>query len=294
MRNMLSVLLFFFLLGQLQAQELNATVTINTQQINQTNQSVFNTLKKSLEEFINQTKWTNLKILPNEKINCNFTLVFTKYESNNFEANLLVQATRPVFNTAYHTAILNLQDNNLAFSYQQYEPLTFQINNFESNLTSVIAYYAYIIIGFDANSFSENRGSRFFEQAQNVVINAQSSGYSGWLDDGSNNRWLLINELLASNYSNYHKAWYQYHRLGLDTFTTDEKSTKIALENAIGLLDDISTIRLNSYVVNLFFNAKADEIVSIFSGGTHVDTKILKEKLMKIAPFQTTKWSQIN
>lgn len=292
MKKILCILVL--ILGwNLHSQELNALVSINTQKISVTNKSVFKTLEKSLQEFINKTQWTNQKVRENERIQCSFTLVINKYEGNRFEASLLVQSSRPVFNTSYQTPVLNLQDKDVFFNYQEYEPLSFNENTFESNLTSVVAYYVYLILGFDANTFSESGSHHYFTQAQNVVISAQSSGFGGWTDDGSNNRWLLVNELLSENYQNYHKTWYQYHRLGLDVMSGNEKQGKEEIQKAILLLEKIPSLRLNSYAMNLFFNAKTDEIVSIFSGGSIFNTASLKEMLSRIAPSQIVKWNQI-
>lgn len=292
MKKIISILILIFSTLS-HSQELRAVVSINTQQISLTNKSIFKTLEKSLNEFINKTQWTNLKIRENERINCNFTLVVNKYENNRFEASLLVQSSRPVFNTSYQTPILNLQDKELSFNYLEYEPLTFTNNTFESNLTSVIAYYAYLILGFDANTFAPNAGIPYFNHAQNVVINAQSSGFSGWLNDGSNNRWALVNELLSDNYKIYHEIWYRYHLSGLDTMHHDEKKAKQEISSAIISLEKIPSLRLNSYAVSLLFNAKADEISSIFASGSIFDTSQLKASLQKTAPAQLTKWNHI-
>ena len=275
------------------AQELNALVTVNTQQVNQSNRSVFKTLEKSLQEFINQTRWTDLKVRENERIRCSFTLVINKLENSHYEASLLVQSSRPVYNTAYYTPVFNLQDKEVAFDYQEFAPLTFNENAFESNLTSVIAYYAYLLLGFDADTFAENAGRPYFLKAQQIANIAQNSSYTGWADNGKNNRFLLINELISENYTDYHKALYQYHRLGLDIMSTDEKGGKEAIQNAIILLEKIPSLRLSSYAMTLFFNAKTDEIASIYSGGMIFNTKMLKEALMKLAPTQVTKWNEI-
>ena len=275
------------------AQELNALVTVNTQQVNQSNRSVFKTLEKSLQEFINQTRWTDLKVRENERIRCSFTLVINKLENSHYEASLLVQSSRPVYNTAYYTPVFNLQDKEVAFDYQEFAPLTFNENAFESNLTSVIAYYAYLLLGFDADTFAENAGRPYFLKAQQIANIAQNSSYTGWGDNGKNNRFLLINELISENYTDYHKALYQYHRLGLDIMSTDEKGGKEAIQNAIILLEKIPSLRLSSYAMILFFNAKTDEIASIYSGGMIFNTKMLKEALMKLAPTQVTKWNEI-
>ncbi|MDO4783169.1 MAG: DUF4835 family protein [Capnocytophaga felis] len=288
------LLILALILGRnLHSQELNCMVTVNTQKVNVTNKSVFKTLEKSLQEFINRTQWTDQKVRDNERIQCSFTLVINKYETNRFEGSLLVQSSRPVFHTSYQTPVINLQDKEVTFNYQEYEPLSFNENLFQSNLTSIVVYYVYLILGFDAGTFSEMGGNHYFTKAQNVVISAQSSGFSGWTDDGSNNRWLLATELLSENYQKYHKAWYQYHRLGLDTMSANEKQGKEEIQKAIFLLEQIPSLRLNSYAMNLFFNAKTDEIVSIFSGGNIFNTSALKEILGKIAPWQATKWNEI-
>ena len=270
------------------AQELNALVTVNTQQVNQSNRSVFKTLEKSLQEFINQTRWTDLKVRENERIRCSFTLVINKLENSHYEASLLVQSSRPVYNSNYQTPIFNL-----AFDYQEFAPLTFNENTFESNLTSVVAYYVYLILGFDADTFSEKTGHPYFLKAKQIATAAQNSAYAGWADNGKNNRYLLINELISENYDLYHKAYYQYHRLGLDVMSSQEKEGKEAIQNAILLLEKIPSLRLNSYAMVAFFSAKADEIAAIFSGGVIFDTKQLKEALVKLSPAQMTKWNEI-
>jgi hypothetical protein len=275
------------------AQELNAVVTVNTQQVNLSNRSVFKTLEKSLQEFINQTRWTDLKVRENERIRCNFTLVINKYENTNYEATLLVQSSRPVYNTSYQSPVFNLQDKEVTFSYQEFEPLTFNENAFESNLTSVVAYYAYLLLGFDADTFAEAGGTPYFAKAKQIASIAQTSSYSGWSDTGKNNRFLLINELISENYEYYHKSLYQYHRLGLDKMSNNEKEAKETLQKSIISLGSLPNLRLNSYAMTLFFNAKTEEIAAIFSAGTLLDTKVLKETLLSLAPTQATKWNAI-
>ncbi len=275
------------------SQELNAVVTVNTQQVNLSNRSVFKTLEKSLQEFINQTKWTDIKVKDNERLRCNFTLVISKFENTRYEAMLLVQSSRPVYNTVYQSPVFNLQDKEVTFEYQEYTPLSFNENTFESNLTSIIAYYVYVLLGYDLDTFSENGGHPYFTKAKQIANIAQNSGYIGWIDDGKNNRYALINELISENYKDYHKALYLYHRLGLDIMSTNEKSAKESIEKAILLLEKIPNLRLNSYAMIAFLNAKSDEITSIFSGGGLFDTKKLKEALIKLFPTQVTQWNEI-
>jgi len=168
---MKKILFFFGLFSCVFAhsQELNAIVTVNTQQVNLSNRSVFKTLEKSLQEFINQTRWTDIKVRENERLRCSFTLVITKFENTRYEATLLVQSSRPVYNSAYQSPIFNLQDKEVSFEYQEFAPLSFNENSFESNLTSVVAYYAYLLLGFDADTFSEKeieQPSNLFELGQ--------------------------------------------------------------------------------------------------------------------------------
>lgn len=292
---MKKILFFFGLFSCVFAhsQELNAIVTVNTQQVNLSNRSVFKTLEKSLQEFINQTRWTDIKVRENERLRCSFTLVITKFENTRYEATLLVQSSRPVYNSAYQSPIFNLQDKEVSFEYQEFAPLSFNESSFESNLTSVVAYYAYLLLGFDADTFSEKGGHPYFTKAKQIANLGQNSGYEGWIDNGRNNRFSLINELISENYDDYHKTLYQYHRLGLDQMSSNEKQAKETIQNAILLLDRIPSLRLNSYAMTLFFNAKTDEITAIFAGGAMVDTKKLKETLQKLSPTQNTKWGEI-
>ena len=275
------------------AQELNAIVTVNTQQVNQSNRSVFKTLEKSLHEFINQTRWTELKVEENERIRCNFTLVINKVEGNHYQATLLVQSSRPVYNSNYQTPIFNLQDKEVDFDYQEFAPLTFSENTFESNLTSVIAYYVYVLLGTDADTFALQGGKPYFIKAQQIANIARTNNNGGWEDNGKSNRFLLINELISENYDLYHKAYYDYHRLGLDIMSSNEKQAKEEVAAAVDLLTQIPSLRLNSYAMIAFFNAKTDEITAIFSSGAMVDTKKLKEAVFKLSPAQVTKWNKI-
>jgi len=186
-----------------------------------------------------------------------------------------------------------LQDKEVSFEYQEFAPLSFNESTFESNLTSVVAYYAYLLLGFDADTFSEKGGYPYFIKAKQIANLGQNSGYEGWTDNGRNNRFSLINELISENYDDYHKTLYQYHRLGLDQMSSNEKQAKETIQTAILLLDKIPSLRLNSYAMTLFFNAKTDEITAIFAGGVMVDTKKLKETLQKLAPTQGAKWGEI-
>lgn len=275
------------------AQELDCLVSVNTQQVNQTNQRIFKRLEKSLQEFVARTQWTSLKVLPNEKIESSITLTITGYENNRFVADVQLQVTRPVFASVYRTNLLNYREQNVKFSYMENEPLYFNSNTFTSNLTSTIAFYVYVMIGLDADSFSLLGGTPYYREALSVVQNAQSSEDTAWQQTGENNRWQLITDLLSNQYITYREILYQYHRLGLDKLTSDDAS-KQEIANSLLQLQKLKSGRLNNIVLQLFFDAKTDEIVSLFSEGEPISNSTeLKNTLTSLAPLQSDKWNKI-
>ena len=210
------------------SQELNCTVTINSDQVNQTNQQIFQTLERSLTDFINKTKWTNRIYRENEKVNCRMFITVTQFENNNFAANIQIQSSRPVYNTSYETPIFNYKDNDFNFNYIEFQPLVYNENVFESNLIAVVAYYAYIILGLDADTFSLEGGTELFKKAQQVVTQAQGTNFSGWNQSATSNRtrFVLIDNLLSNTFREYRIAMYNYHRKGLDILGDNNSTGK--------------------------------------------------------------------
>lgn len=293
MRKLILLCLLIFTMTA-NAQELSCRVTVNTQRINQTNQRAFVTLQRALQEFVNKTQWTDIKARENERINCSFVLTLSSYENNNFKADLQVQASRPVYGSTYPTPLLNYQEKDITFSYLENEPIYFNPNTFTSNLSSIIAYYALIIIGLDADTFAPNGGNPYFEQALAVVLNAQSSSDSAWQQNGSNNRWQMVTDLLAEDFSGFHKALYTYHRQGLDLMAQDIQKGKNQIGAALLELNQINNSRINRFVSQLFFDAKADEISQLLSGGKPLDKKEeVRAVLLKLAPTRAQEWNQI-
>lgn len=283
----------WFISVAVSAQELDCSVSINTQQINQTNQQVFKILEKSLQEFINRTQWTSLKVLPNEKIESSLTLTITNYENNRFVADVQIQVIRPIFASVYQSTLLNYREKNVKFSYIENESLFFNANTFTSELTSIVAFYAYMMIGLDADSFSFLGGTPYYQNALSVVQNAQSSGDTAWQQTGENNRWQLVNDLLSNEYVAYREVLYQYHRLGFDKLASNETS-KEEIANILLQLQKLRNTRLNNFVVQLFFDAKTDEIVNIFSEGKALkNASELRNILTTLAPLQAEKWQKI-
>jgi hypothetical protein len=276
------------------AQELNAQVIVNSDLVNQTNQQIFKTLEQSLNEFINTQVWTNQELLNQEKITCSFVLNLSNYNNDQFEATLQVQSQRPVFDSNYDTPIMNFLDRDIIFSYQEFQPLFFNKSSFESNLVSLLSFYAYVIIGLDADTFVENGGSSYYEQALQVLNLAQVTSRKGWKpSDGTRNRFWLIDNLRANTFREYREALYAYHRSGLDQMTSAPLEGKEAIMKAIIQLEALFLRRPNAFLLQVFFDAKVEEIVNLFKEGPKVDFKKTEIILKKIAPFFGSRWKQI-
>jgi hypothetical protein len=253
------------------AQELNCTVSINATQITTSDRGIFRDMKTAIEQFLNGRKWTNEAYKPHEKIACNMLITITKMPAiGSFSATVQIQSARPVYNTNYSSLTFNFADRDWEFEYIESLPLEYNDNTYTSNLTSMLAVYAYLILGIDADTFSELGGTPYFQRALTVVNNAQQSNRPGWQSIGGSNRsryWIV------ENYNNpqmvdLRKSAYTYHRLGLDTFDQDpDKSRKIILD---GLKDvkKIRDINPNSILLVSFLDAKGKEIANIFSSGS--------------------------
>lgn len=277
----------------LNAQEFNATVGVNAEQTGNPNLQVFKTLERAISEFINDTKWTEQDYRTEERINCSFFINVVSYDSDLFTATIQVQASRPIFGSSYTSTIFNVNDKQFNFSYLEFQNLNYNPNNFDSNLMSVVAFYLYTILGVDADSFAPNGGDLYFQEAKNIVSNAQSSNTLGWSKGKNANRFSLNDDLLSATYEGYRKAMYAYHRDALDIMHNNLKKGKKNITASVKFLDDMHKIRPNSYLMRVFFDSKADEITSILSGGPSVDIAKTVQILNKIAPTYSSKWQDI-
>jgi len=276
------------------SQELDCQVVVNSNLVNQTNQQIFQTLERSLNEFMNTQKWTSSEFLNEEKITCSFVFMFTEYENDRFEGTLQIQSQRPVFESNYDSPILNFLDKDITFSYQEYQPLFYNPAVFESNLVGLMSFYAYLILGLDADSFKQESGTDYFKQAQQIVNLAQQSKIAGWnQNDGIKSRFALVDALLSNAYLEFRKTNYAYHRNGLDAMTTDTKKGKEEMAKSILRLEQLYDRRPDALLIQLFFDSKVDEIVNVFSGGPKITFDATKNTLDKIAPFFTSRWKQI-
>lgn len=287
----LLVLIFVNLFAS--AQELDCKVVVDYTKITNANTQIFKNLETALNDFVNKTNWTEKKFQQDEKISCAMIIVVNEYNSNNFSVSIQVQSSRPVYNSSYLAPVLNINDKDFSFKYIEFENINYNPNAFDSNLVSTIAFYANLIIGMDAETFEANSGTDHFEVAQNIVNVAAQSGYKGWSQsDGNQNRFFIINDILSQTFKPFRQSMTDYH-LSLDGMTKDLKTSKIGIEKSIQDIASINSLRPNALVTRMFFDAKSDEIISIFSGGPSIPIAELVNTLNKISPLNSAKWSQI-
>ena len=291
----LILILVFSVISQMNAQELNCMVIVDAVQAQNSNTQTYTNLQNAISEFMNNTKWTTSDYKPQEKINCAITFFVSKQLSpNEFSVNIQVQASRPVFNSTYQTPIFNYRDDDVTIIFNEYEPLIYNETNFESNLISLLSFYAYTILGVDADTFSPNGGEKFHKQAENVVNQAQQGGFSGWNRiDGSKTRYQLNENILSPTYKDFRDLLYAYHLKGLDMMSDNKKEAKKNVVTALMKLQNIYNRRSNAYLLRVFMDTKADEIVDIFSDGPRVNTTNLKQMLLRVYPTFNTKWEKI-
>ena len=302
MRNIKLVFIFFFALltCNTYAQELNARVTVNSSRVGTTvNKSVFQTLQNAITTFLNNRKWTSDNFLPNEKIDCNFLLnLQATEEANVYSASLTIQAARPVFSTSYLSPMVNYQDEDILFKYIEFKQFDFNENRVSgtdaqaSNLTAVFAYYAYMILGFDYDSYSLKGGNPYFQKAQNIVNNApEARGISGWKAfDGIRNRYWLVENMLNSRYAIMHDIVYNYYRLSLDKMYEDENTARTQTMNVLNLLSNFNSDNPNTMINQFFFQGKSNEFIRIFSKAPQQDKMRASELLQKMDITNATRY----
>lgn len=291
--NKIVTFLVFLIFGFTQAQQLNCTVTINTDRLPNPNQQVFKTLQTSLSEFVNKTDWTGSVLKQNERINCSMYITLSSQNSDQFSGTIQVQSSRLIFNSTYSSPVLNYNDKDFSFRYTEYEPLLFNPTVFESNLVSVVSFYSYLILAMDADTFQMGGGNSFLETAQNIANVAQQGSFKGWSQsDGIQNRYYLINDMISPTYADLRQSMWMYHT-GLDGMSQDLKASKEKIKTAVLLVGKLNSVKPNAFLTRVFFDAKSDEIVSIFSGGPSVPVADLIDVLNKVSPLNSSKWSQI-
>ncbi|MEZ4920791.1 MAG: DUF4835 family protein [Saprospiraceae bacterium] len=281
--------------------ELNCTVRVSTPQLQNVDRKVFDQLEVAIREFMNNTKWTNDLFEPEERIKCNFILTIkTEIDNNTFEGELAIQAVRPAFGSGYETPLLSHLDKDFTFQYQQNQPIEFLRDVADNqNLAAVFAFYANVILGMDYDSYSVYGGDPYFLIAQQIVTNIQNSttnGSSGWrpADGGKNrNRYWIMENLLNPRIKPFRAAMYTYHRKGLDLLSADMTSGKEGILQALEEVDKVSTAYINSMIVQMFANAKRDEIVEMWKIGDKQIKERIFQIMVKIDPANTQRYKEM-
>lgn len=300
MRKIVSIIALALICSTLLGQELRCTVTINSDQVPGSNKELFNTLKQSIEEYVNTMRWTNMTFQEKERIECSMLLVVKSVQDNVFTCEFTCQSRRPVFGSSYYTPLLNIKDNNFIFTYQEYDRLDYQQHTFTTNLTALLAYYSYLIIGHDMDSFSKLGGTPYFQSCESIVNSAQSASLDnaeaeGWKAFASNrNRYALISNIMDEAFKKYRLFYYEYHRHGLDEMATNVTNGRARIAKEIAVLKEVYNARPATYVINTFLDAKNEELVNIFEQGTTDEKKQVYELLMDIDPTRQTTYNRIS
>ena len=281
--------------AQLFSQEIYCDVQINTQQVEGTDKKVFETLRTAMFEFINNRKWTSYSVSIGERIECTILInVTARLSSDEFQADLNMALKRPIHNSAYNSTTLNYIDKDFKFTYVEYQPLDFIENTFTSNLTSVIAYYIYLFLGLDFDSFTLYGGSQFYEKAENIVNAAQSSGYTGWKSfESQKNRFWMVENLTNPSYQPIRKFMYEYHRLGLDVMYGDANKGRAAILKSLDYLEQIKDSWPNLFFLQLIIEAKNDEFINVFSEGSSTEKTRAMNILKKLDPANASRYEEI-
>ncbi|MDR0873436.1 MAG: DUF4835 family protein [Prevotellaceae bacterium] len=296
MKKIILYLLFILPLSA-SAQELKCNVSVSRMEVEGTNNEVFVTLQKAITEYMNNRHWTEMQMSVNERIECSINIIVSKQSTTeNFDARIQVQARRPVYGASYSTTLLNFEDKDFSFRYKEFEPLEFNENDAFSdntNLTAVLAYYAYLIIGLDSDSFSSFGGTPYFQKAENIVNQAQSSSWGGWRAYSGRNRYEIINNIMDERLRKYREFFYQYHRLGLDEMAKSPANARARIAQNIIVLREVNRNKPMSMALQMFFETKCDELVSIFSEGTDKEKKDVRDLLVEIDGVHSSKYDKI-
>ncbi|MBQ3635349.1 MAG: DUF4835 family protein [Bacteroidales bacterium] len=279
------------------AQELQCGISVTSASVQGTNKQVYDEMRTAIQDFMSQQIWTQDKFESRERIECSFNFNITsQVSSNEFKGTLTVQLRRPVFNSSYTTTMLNVQDKDIQFRYNQGQPLTYNPNSYDpDNLVPLLAFYVNFMLGLDYDSFSPNGGSQYFKQAETIVNQAQSSQFGGWKSfDGTTNRYWLINNAMDDNHRNFHSCLYDYHRRGLDQMADNFETARDAVRECLDKIKDIRRrISRNPYLLNLFFTAKSDEIVNIFSEAPQIEKDKIIEIMQVADPANISKYQKL-
>lgn len=295
LRQLLTSLILLLAVGlPLGAQELNCNVEINTSQVQNVNKQVFETLQSAINDYMNTTKFTGAQFNANEKIECKLFFTIKEQNDTKIAGDLQVQSTRPVYNSTYSSTILNFKDTKIEFEYQENEPLVFNENNMESNLTAILNYYAYLIIALDFDTFGPRGGDPYWERVDQVVRMAQSSGESGWKQfEDTKNRAAVLSAFTDPATSALRDMLYNYHRKGLDEMSVSPDKGRSQITQSLDALKAVYDVAPMSVGLSLFKDAKLDELVNVYTKGTQDERDRVYELLYGLYPTEQTRLDMI-
>jgi hypothetical protein len=278
------------------SQELRCNVQVVSSQIQGTNKQVFQTLQTAIYEFMNNTAWTNHIYSNEERVECNILINLQDHSGDEFKGSIQIQSSRPIFNTSYNSTVLNFKDDDLRFNYVEFEPLEFSLTEHRSNLTSLLAYYAYTVLGLDYDTFSFLGGTEYYQKAEQIVNNAQNAQESGWKAfESRKNRYWFIENMLNDRYKGLREFLYRYHRLGLDVMESKEANGRTEIAESLNLLQKIYRQKPDPYlfVFDLIISAKSDELINIFSESFMAEAVRVYKILVEIDPTRSDKYMKI-
>ena len=295
MTRILVFAILFLTSGSVLAQQLNCTVSVISPQVQNTERRIFETLQNDIREFMNYRQWTTDNFALEERIECSILITISERIGNDrFRGTLQVQSSRPAFMTSYNSTLLNVNDQDFTFTYLENQPIQFQENQHSDNLSSVLAFYAYMILGMDYDSFSPKGGEPFYQQALQVVNNAQNEQERGWKAfEGSRNRYWLIENTLNARYEEFRQVIYDYHRLGLDVMQSDIEGGRRVITECIPKLKRIRMDQPNSYLLTVFFTAKTDELINIYKEAFPDVKQRVANDLKEMDPANANRYSEI-
>lgn len=297
--KLFGLLLGIFSFGLIHSQELNCQVTVQAApslQISAVDKEIFSQMETSIFEFINNSKWTQDVYEIEERINCNILVTITEMPSTDtYGGQIQIQSSRPTFNSSYNTQVFNFVDQDFNFSYQRNAVLLFQQDQFRNNLTSVLAFYAYMILGYDYDSFSLEGGSQWFTKAQQIVLNAQTSGYSGWnsAERSRRNRYWLVDNALHQIFKPLRKCMYIYHREGIDKLYENPEQARKTIYKSLSELNKVHASKPGSPNVSIFLNNKVDELKNVYADGTMQEKNQIVNLLKRIDPANSGRYQEI-
>lgn len=295
MRKLIFILLALLGATNIFAQELRCSISISATEIQGANRTVFQTMQSDLSEFMNNRKWTEHVYEMDERIECNFYIQIKKQISTNeYSGTMTVQLRRPVFNSSYETTVLNIQDNDFRGKYVEFQPIDFNETSNKDNLTNILAYYAYIILGIDYDTFYPEGGSEYYAKAQAIVNNSQNAVEKGWKAyESERNRYWLVENLQNKSYAPYRRTLYEYHRTGLDLMADRVEEGRANIANSLKNIQKVFRSRPSLYILQVFFDAKSEEMVNIFKKSYPDEKTRVLAILKECDPSNSSKYEKI-